>query len=466
MGLFGPPSRAALRNGSLARQNGAVSRLRFEGVGRVTFLLAAGLAGLTPAAGCGRAPSEARPNVLLVCLDTFRADHLGFLGYERETAPFLARLAGEGTVFEAGCSTSSWTAPATASLLTGLYPRRHGVVQGFMAQLHQVKKEQRLAFTAIARDTTTLPERLRRAGYTTLGLSTNINVGTEIGFDRGFDRLETHDGWPAGRARTEAAGWREELDGGEPWFLYLHLNDAHVPYARHADWFRRAGSGLEIDRDRARYDSELGYLDAELWRLFEELGVGDDTLVVIVADHGEEFLEHGGVEHKFSLYREVNQSLFLVRAPGLGVRAQRVGFPVSLVDVAPTVLELAGLDAPDADGRSLAGVLREGASAFPDLAQRTLFAHRTGSYKTQRELWAAMRGRWKLIEGPRGRELYDRLEDPGERVDVASEHPELAAELAAELERHRNGGARPDPTREIELDDELFERLEELGYTE
>ncbi len=426
------------------------------------------VAALVAAAACG-APEAPRtaPNVLLVCLDTFRSDHMGLFGYERETAPFLAGLARTGTSFTGACSSSSWTSPATASLLSGCYPTRHGVVRGFFAQRRDAAHDESpgLQFARIPSDIALLPELLSEHGYTTLGLSTNMNVGPELGFDRGFARLLTRDGWPAERVLARLEEQRDDLEAAVPWFLYLHLNDTHEPYERRDSWYVAPGSRAKIDLDRARYDSEIGYLDAQLREIFSVLDVRDDTLVVVVADHGEEFLEHGRRGHGFSLHGELNRSLFFVRAPALGVVSRRVELPVSLVDVLPTVLELAGLPAVPGDGRSLATLARGGDPG--DLERRTVFAHRTHPYRKNRELWSAVQGNWKLIEGPAGDHLFDLHEDPGEHTDRAADEPQRLAELKAALERFRARGIRElTPTGSRELDDELLERLEELGYTE
>ena len=372
----------------------------------------------------GAAGSEERtlrqpPNVLVVLMDTLRPDHLGFYGYPRETAPFLAELAARSTVFLEACSTSSWTAPATASLFTGLYPSRHGVLEGFAA--HQRRAEQirregssTLRLTRLPAAAATLPELFAGGGYRTFGVATNMNIGPEVGFDRGFDRFrklkwnpDDPDRPPAVARvddRTHASAeeayaqlleWEEEIRAGEPFFLYLHLNDVHKPYYGMAPWFRDSPDPRQ--RAISAYNSEISYADGVIRKIYERFGLAQGGVTVLLSDHGEAFGEHGLEGHSRGLYRELNRILLMVSAPDLGVESGRRSERVSINDVLPTLLELVGLGAPeDLDGSNLLPLLRgEAGRASRRLAQRTLFAHRKA---TDTNTWAIMRGPCKLIE--------------------------------------------------------------------
>ncbi|MCB9915928.1 MAG: sulfatase [Planctomycetes bacterium] len=428
-------------------------------------------------AACGaREPAAPRPDVLLVVVDTLRPDHLGFQGYERETAPFLAELAARGAVFERAFSTSSWTAPSTASVFTGLYPPRHGVVQGFFAHFHQAGGEQAapadLVLQRLPGDHPTLPELFHAAGYRTYGLATNLNIGPEIGFDRGFDRFERLDDVPAAQVLARLDAWRDELDAddGRPRFLYLHLNDVHAPYVPRKRWYRDAGD--ERARRISAYDSEISYLDEQLREAARAHGFGADALVAVVSDHGEEFQEHGNWFHGFSLHRELNQVLLVLAGPG--VPARRVPVNVSLVDVLPTLVDLAGLGADATreaarNGRSLAPLLGsepEAEAALASYAERTLLAHREQLVNGEpMHAWVVLQGRWKLYEQGGVRRLYDLWSDVRELHDLLADEPEVAARLGAVLDQEKARGidVHGDGTA-VELDAELLERLSSLGY--
>jgi arylsulfatase A-like enzyme len=416
------------------------------------------------------------PNVVVVLLDTLRADALSTYGAVRRTAPFMARLAEDSTLFEHAWSTSSWTAPATASVLTGCYPDRHGVTSGFLAHfrdeddgsMSEAELEQ-LELRAIARNAPTLAERFRRLGYVTLGMASNVNIGHEMEFDRGFDRFERHHQESVKQLRQRLLEWEGELNGEGPSFLYLHLNDVHEPYDPRPRFYLPP----EDDQDAnavayALYESEIGFLDSFLARLYEDLGWGKDTLLVLVADHGEEFLDHGQNGHGFSLFGELTRVPLLIHGPSLGVRPGRFAENVSLVDLLPTLFDLIGRPVDDTDGRSLADWCRHtdkspGQEQRRQYAERPLFLHRIDDGK---QLWGLVFERWKLIQGPGGRcLLFDTIADPGEQTDLAPREPERVERLLSLLDAHRERGMTPDSKRaKVTIDDEMLDTLKGLGY--
>jgi len=427
------------------------------------------------AGGCESAVDGTRANVVLITLDTLRADQLKAYGNAAVGAPFLAELASNGTVFENAYSSSSWTAPSTASLLTGGYPDRHGIAQGFLVQLQGATTADEIRLQAISARTPTLAETLRDSGYKTFGVAANVNVGAEMQFDRGFDRFVRERQMSAEKMGELVLSWKEEMRAAEPFFLYLHLNDVHKPYDLREEWFAQAEG--EPAATLARYRSELGYMDHFLERLWKDLGLGEQDLVVVVSDHGEEFLDHGGWGHHFSLYDELNRIVFFVHAPGLGIRrGQRISTPVSIIDVEPTIRELIGLPRvsgtaeQDPDGVSLAFLLHpareEGRDGQPDprigKLMRPLFAHRMES---EQELWSVLDGRYKLIEGAAGLELYDLETDPRETKNLVEEKREVVSGLLEALRAHqeRAAGHASESTR-VPIDHELLEHLQELGY--
>ena len=443
-----------------------------------TSLVCLGLAGAA-ALGCAdRETVDAAPprRVVLIVIDTLRADHLGVYGYEKETAPFLGRLAAMGTVFDRAHSTSSWTAPSTASIMTGLYPTRHGVVEGFFAHRQRESRGavEGHAVQPLARlpsDTRLLAERFADAGYRTFGAASNLNIGPALGFDRGFERFIDAQNRPAEALLAQVAAWPElHADGDARSLLYLHLNDVHVPYEPRAPWYDTGAAGR--GDDVAAYDSEIAYVDHHLAELAEQLGWNDDTLVVVVSDHGEEFGDHGGRRHDGGLHEELTRVVMIFS--GAGVPRARIDVDVSLVDVLPTLLELCGISADDGalDGRSLTPLMSAWASGDIDVrdvfSDRPLLAHRA---KMGREYgahwWAIVLDGWKLIVDGDARALYDQRADRRETDDRAAAEPERLRALTEHLDALREGGIRRDGDRtEVTLDEEMLEALESLGYVE
>jgi len=451
------------------------------------------LAALLALAGCARAP-QGPPDVVVILLDTLRPDHLGFLGYERETAPFLARLARESTVFESATSSAPWTAPATASLFTGLYPTQHGVdknirrLEGYAVPALEGDRVRAadanvVSVSRMRSDVETLPELFRAAGWRTFGIATNLNIGAESGFHRGFDRFLRMDmlrTGPEQRRRQVAAGnldsasaeavweilleWEPEIRASDPFFLYLHLNDPHRPYNMREPWFR------ESEDDDARmisaYDSEISFVDGVLARIYERFELDENAVVLVVSDHGEGFGEHGRYQHGWGLYDELVRILWMVRAPDQGVRARTSREPVSIVDVLPTLLGLVGAPSPqERSGRDLAPLLR---GEREDETERPVFAHLAGTLPDGRAVvqWAVRAGRLKLIDAWGRVELYDTAVDPAERTDLAAARPELAAALQGLLGPLRDAGAEGPEALRLEVDPETIEALRALGYAD
>lgn len=445
------------------------------------------------AATCGGEGGERKPNVVVILIDTLRPDHLPAWGYPHATAPYLSELASRGVVLERAHSASTWTAPATASLFTGLYPHQHGITEGFFVHMVRMERaqgegregaagergerddpdrwegrpESTVSLNRLPDAVATAPELFARAGYTTFGVSSNVNVTGRIGFDRGFARFadftgpEHGKGAAAERTLEQVREWKAQMLGSEPYFLYLHFNDVHAPHRERELLY--TPDATPFAAERASYDGELRYLDGVLRRIGAELGWDDDTLVCVVSDHGEEFGEHGESGHGYSVHSELMRIAMLFSWPAQLAQARRIETPVSIVDVLPTLAQLAGVAAPPGlAGTSLAPAL---ADRGP-VPERTLFALRSRQ-GGKRQLWAAQRGPWKLILAAKGPQLYDHSEDPFEHHNLAEERPEIVASLMEELERFRalqpvGAGAKV----EVQLDDAALKALRELGYTD
>ena len=426
-----------------------------------TFLAAvAALAAITALAF--RPVARPRPaNIVLILVDTLRADHLPFHGYAAPTAPFLSRLAAGGVVFTAAQSTSAWTAPATASLFTSLHPFQHNVDTGFMVtqQMREIGQEIRL--NRLPRDVPTLPEVMKSAGYTTFGITANVNIGELMGFARGFDRFRHFpEDVPATDLALRAKQWERRMRAA-PYFLYMHFLDPHAPYRENAPWY--APGADEAASRVAAYDSEIRLVDSVIEDLYRTLGWDRNTLFILVADHGEEFGDHGGRGHGQTLFTEMLHVPFLVHWPGR-LAPRRVAEPVGLIDVLPTLRDLAGAPAePRDEGRSLRHLL-EGGPVDPE--RRSLFAHLLRRDQGGRLLHSARRGRWKYIEGTSGEPmLFDLAQDPRETVNMVTASPTLAGHLRTNVrEAVRSSSKFAGGQATTVMDPATAETLRSLGY--
>jgi arylsulfatase A-like enzyme len=413
--------------------------------------------------------------VVVVLIDTLRPDYLDAYGYSRSTAPFLVEMAKRSVVFEQAFSTSSWTVPSIASLFTSAYPHQHGVVQGMMAyekQLAAVKKKgrEKLTLNRLSADQLTLSERFRGLGYSTYGIAANVNLGPELGFQRGFDKFYFERGLSVRHVYKILTGWKAEMGGSKPFFAYLHLNDVHSPFEMRESHYQAPPTDDPREVTRARYLSEIGFVDEYLAKIFELLGGDENTIFVFLSDHGEEFWDHGGTFHGTTLYRELTRVLMMFSSPARGIEPRRVEVNVSLIDVLPTLVDLVGGE-PDGEwrGYSLRPILEnaEGASALESkLRDRTLYAHLAPRGEA-RHRWAAFDRQSYLIETNAGaNELFD-ASDVKQASDILAAAPERARSLATVLgslkeDRGQTGADKV----EVELDRELLETLRSLGYVE
>jgi arylsulfatase A-like enzyme len=403
----------------------------------------------------------------VVLVDTLRADRLPFHGYEFDTAPFLASWAARSVVFERAWATSSWTAPATASVFTGVYPDQHGIVIGMQVfqRMQKLEPEHELELNKLPDELETLPELVRALGYRTFGVADNPNIGAEIGFDRGFERFACFAEEGSELVVGTVREWSSEIRASEPWFVYLHFMDPHVPYQQRAPFYRAPDSADPIALDSAAYDSEIRFLDQQIEEVFRILGVGPETLVVFLSDHGEEFGDHGGRYHEPQLYSELTHIPLFVHLPGVAPRRERAN--VSQVDLLPTLRDLLGAPpSPQDSGLSLRALLERGQR----LGERTLFGTRRDRASTLR---SAIAGDHKYIvrdydaelDRPPVRELYDLAQDPREKTNLAEREAALGAELDARLRAHEASSRKWDPDPETyHLSPEFLQKLQQLGY--
>lgn len=406
-----------------------------------------------------------RPNVVLVVIDTLRADHLPFYGYPKETAPFLSKLAARGVLFERAYAASSWTAPATASIFTSLYPFQHGVVMGFMAQLNMIRSDPSIKLNRIPDLVTTLPEVFRRGGYRTFGVSDNINICRSQGFEQGFDRLVTlrHQG---GRAlNRRILDLEKEIRAGGPYFLYLHYNDPHIPYRIPLEEAEKTGD--PVKDKKAVYDKEIAFVDSRLEELYERFGWSRNTLLVVTADHGEELMEREVYGHGKSLYNTVIHVPLLFFWPGRErIAARRRGINVSTVDIMPTLISLLGFHRVKSQvGKDLSPELEGKAGAG---GARRIYSHlHTWAGTPDQNLWrACLEGDFKyMFKAPDTHFLFDLKRDPGEDRNLYADEPRMAHRLATSLFAFEKSCPRySTESIDFKLDTKSIEHLRSLGY--
>jgi arylsulfatase A-like enzyme len=406
-----------------------------------------------PAAAAGRPP------VVLVVLDGLRPDRLGCYGAKSGLTPNLDALARESLLFEDAQAQSSWTRPAMVSLLTGLGPLAHGV--------HTSRQ-------FLPDGATTLAERLQEAGYRTAGFSPTVDVGPASGLDQGFETFVPVEEERAAALLDRALLWLGSYGRQGPFFLYVQAAGAPEPYrVALARAVRRGGKG-RTDRATALgglvplYEAEVAARDRQLGRVVEALrqaGIYEESLVVVLSDHGEALGEHGHLGHSGSLHGEVLGIPLLVKLPG-GKTGARVKLPAQQVDVVPTVLARLGLPVPgELRGTDLAALAaaqgEKGGAAAGELARRARFSHLSINHQ---EVVGVVQDGWKRIE-PLGRRfgveprLYHVAKDKGESRDLLGRAPVRAGYLNA-LIRAEVLRSRVRPKRDPEqVDPALLEAL-------
>jgi arylsulfatase A-like enzyme/tetratricopeptide (TPR) repeat protein len=415
-------------------------------------------------AGCARAPQPAPPapraeHVVLVTLDTLRADRLGCYGAKDVATPRLDRIAAEGALAEEASAHVPLTRPSHASIFTGLLPPEHGIRDNVSP--------------AVVPGVPLLAEVFRAAGFATGAFVSSVVLTRQSGLDRGFDVYADRFEGAAGDAQflntvqkkgedtlREALAWLESQRGKRV-FLWVHLYEPHDPYEPPEPYAARYAGRL--------YDGEVAWTDELVGRLddrLSSLGLRDGAALVVTSDHGEGLGEHGEHLHGFFAYQSTLRVPLLVRAPGVPA-GTRLRTTARLVDLFPTALELADLAPPPAaalSGRSLVPALRGGATLpEPVTYAETLVPLLHFGWS---DLRVVREGRWKYIQAPRP-ELFDLASDPGERTNIAAANTPrvdaMRAALGRTLDRERAARAGAGPAGPAPSAD-LVEKLGALGY--
>jgi arylsulfatase A-like enzyme len=428
----------------------------------LSLLLAAALTACAPPAPRGeiraRLAADGRPNLLLIVVDTLRADRTTPYGFAQDTTPELARWAAHGVVFERALAQSSWTKISMASLLTSLWPRSHAI--------HDVRD-------GLGEGALTLAEVLRDAGYRCYAVQTNGWLDQSFGFHQGFERYVFPGGagarlpkagvWPhVDRVVEEASRLLAAHDRSAPFFLYLHFMDVHE-YAAPPE-FKTFGSDAA-----GAYLAAIRWVDDGIRRVreaLEDAGLARNTLIVFASDHGESLGEHGRDGHARDLRAPVLNVPLVLRLP-FESEPVRIATQVRNLDIAPTLLEAAGIAVPPGfEGESLLALVAKdgadrpsfaalGAPLYPDAAVEAALADDGWSYAL------------RVAPDPRAGEaqLFDRRIDPGENVDLARREPDEAIRLRTALDAHLAAppvtGAR---AQDVHIDPSIAERLRAMGY--
>lgn len=451
---------------------------------------------VTPAASLPALdPGQPRRNVVLISLDSLRADHVGAYGYERDTSPNFDRFAREGVLFRNAIATSSWTLPTHITMFTGRSQVSHGVFE-----------DTRVLSPAVA----TLGEIFHAAGYATAGFVSGPYVAGHYGYARGMDTyIDLSAGWGKG-AEARAAilspeinekglAWLEEF-GSQPFFLFLHYFDIHydfVPPPPYDKMFDPDYTGTmdgrffierkdvhanmparDLEHIKALYDGEIRYTDEHVGRVLDRLrakGLLDSTVVMIVADHGDEFFEHGNKGHHRTVYDEVLHVPFALRLPGAEHAGRTIDSQVSLIDVFPTLLGAAGFPVPaEAEGENLVAWIRgddsDREAIYADFYDKRGFnlqvARRTPASKTIQHFN-------RITHPKRGPiEFFTLANDAAESDNRADQNPgdvdasieAMSGWLESQWRSHRRTEALTGDDASIEIDEETKKRLESLGY--
>ena len=422
------------------------------------------------------------PNIILISIDALRADHLSCYGYHRNTSPNIDQLAREGTVFKNGFSQVTWTLPSHASIFLSQYVWRHNVKD--------------LRTERLTDSCTTLAEILKNENYATAAFTGGVGLSSRYGFNQGFEIYD--DGILRSRRYHEISSyinkllsWLESVKNRK-FFLFIHTYDVHDPYNPPAPYFDlytkgcsegehlRMSEGImpweldapkltpeEIDYIMAVYDGGINYVDEQLGKVFEkldQLGIDDNTIIILTADHGEGFKEHDRLRHGYKPYIELVHVPLIMKGPGIPKNIIYENF-IQHIDIVPTILEILNIpQRKEMQGRSLLPLMNN-CEIEKDFKTYGFGQNRS---KPQGSFSISLRTKeWTYIMNQRGPdELYDRINDSKEQNNIIEKRPLIAQKLKEELKDFvaLTSEGKPQVAEKVRIDEELKERLKSLGY--
>ncbi len=401
-----------------------------------------------------------KPNVILITLDTTRADHLACYGYPEVKTPHLDSLAGRGVLFEQAATTSPLTLPAHCSILTGMYPTYHGVrINGN---------------TALNEEQTTIAEVLSAQGYECGAFIGAFVLDGRWGLNQGFQHYDDQFDLkkykhldlgavqrPGDQVMDAALSWLEEQKNA-PFFAWIHLYDPHTPYEPPEPYLSEYGPRGLV----GLYDGEIAFMDEQIGRCtdwLERNGLSKNTVLILVGDHGEGLGSHGEGTHGYYIYDYAIHVPLIIVTPFEHLRGVRVSSQVRVVDIFPTLMETTAVTAPaETHGRSLLPLM------FQPQKKEESFAYAESMSPNLQFGWSSIHSLrttvYKYIDTPRA-ELYDLTRDADEQTNLLSQHPDMVRKMKAELDRLMTETSRGAPTPQAaNLDKETMERLSALGY--
>jgi arylsulfatase A-like enzyme len=425
-------------------------------------------------------PAPKKPNVLLILIDTLRADHLGCYGYERPTSPNIDRFSSTGTLFKNAYCQMPTTGPSHASIFTSRYPKTHGILKNGWVLFDKH---------------TTLAEILQNNGYVTGAVISSFAVSSQFGFARGFESYDEE--FPPGEegfggkiwegytmpgafhqrgdvTTRKAVSWIRE-NKGKAFFLWAHYFDPHTPYKPPESYLEKfvEDDMSPSERQIALYDGEVRYVDDQVGKLLDVLkseGLASDTIIIVMSDHGEGLGQHGWKEHGFFLYDEQAKIPLIFSFPGVIPEGVKLDSVVQSIDILPTLLDLLGLkQKADFSGRSMADMLRkseesDGRAAY--LERRRYLDGKRRGFPVRGDKLGVRQGKMKYIWAPdeETEELYDLSVDKHELSNIASKHPEVAAEMRGMIQKWQEEEMSGIKKFDQVMSQSTREKLKSLGY--
>lgn len=439
-----------------------------------------------------KARSRAENNVILILVDTLRADHLPIYGYKLDTAPHLSKLSQNAVVFENVMSQASWTSPSVASIFTSMMSSEHGVLSSYSLRL----KPDNLALAEILKD----------EGYFTKGISANPLISEATFFDQGFTSFEEVPAKYMVYRSTDIVvsktlKWLDQRKNTDPFFMYVHFIDPHDPYLaprpftfQTKKWnlsnvsqtllymfLQPSGYGMygvgrtntlypgQVDNMRDRYDGEIKYIDqaiSQIFRKLEERSLLNNTLVILTSDHGEEFLEHGDIKHGATLYQETIHVPLIMFFPNGKWSGKRLKAPARSIDISPTILDFLKVEQPETfRGESLLPII-----SGSETQDRLVISELYSVFNESLRAVSVTSDGYKLIKSFDEKanstlELFSLGDDPGEKVNIIQHKPELVRVLENMVQEHlKKYNVKPGQPRKGKLDTEIIDRLKAIQY--
>ena len=450
---------------------------------------------LVLAVSCDRlqtGPPQKDFNIILITIDTLRADTLSCYGCERNTSPDIDKIAKQGIIFKNVIAPSSWTVPSMVSLFTSVYPINHGSVQGAKKGDEVFKQE------VFSGELLTLAEILKVDGYTTFGVASNHHLQGKFGFARGFDYFRHLLSLSAPCVNEVIYSWKDDIAKSDKYFLWVHYIDPHWPYTPREPWvnkyipdeqrfimdlltkipddWRKGVAYLNnlienhpetVSILKTFYESEVNYVDRSIGEFLQKLAPHEDTVIIITSDHGEAFWEHALLGHGGTLYQEVIQVPLIVKLPS-GLQLTVAKESINLVDIMPSILHLLNINSP---AQTLGRSFWESKGTFMRAKQVSLSEvspdYSYSELDRGARLKAIVTGQWKYIYNYKNKkeQLYNVTLDPLEQNNLSNKRREQCNRLNKRLSRWVSQSKKyPPGVKPIELSPQEEEKLKSLGY--